>query len=215
MIEGPFIYEADLSGISVATGDLFLSIVEFGAPDSAGVVLTPMCDLAQEKIEWVKMAIAIPFKTYLEKTLIPEILRGEKEYREEIDKDATAFGYSYLNDKGRRVDAKTLRLVKEMQRVVRNVAPRRPSHFYLPGKDDPTRGFLADFSFVLSVPCEKLKQNAPLLRLKSPWREQLLSRYVSYSSRVGAPDFSDESICKTIKAFYPELTEEQIYNKMK
>lgn len=142
-----------------------------------------------------------------------EILRNE--YREEIEKDPAVFGQSYLNDKGKRVDVKTLRLVKEMQRILRNVAPRKPSHYYLPGKDDPRQGFLVDFSFILSVPSERLRQNAHLARLKSPWREQLLSRYVAYSSRVGVLDYSDDSICKTIQAFYPELSAEQIYNKMK
>jgi hypothetical protein len=188
MIDGAYIYEDDPSVPSIATGDIFSSIVEFGLPGSAGIVLTPMCDLAQEKIDLVKMAVAIPFKNYLEQTLIPEIFRSEKEYREEIEKDPAAFGQSYLSDKGKRVDSKTLRLVKEMQRVLRNVAPRKPSQYYLPGKDDPRQGFLVDFSFILSVQSERLRQIAQLARLKSPWREQLLSRYVSYSSRVGVLD---------------------------
>jgi hypothetical protein len=215
MIDGTYIYEDDLSVPLIATGDLFSPIVEFGITGSAGVVLTPMCDLAQEKVDRVKVAVAIPLKSYLEQILIPEIFRSEKEYREEIEQNPAVFGQSYLNDKDRRVDAKTLRLVKEMQRILRNVTPRKPSHYYLPGKHDPARGFLVDFSFILSVPGEKLRQGAQLLRLKSPWREQLLSRYVAYSSRVGVLDYSDECICKTIQAFYPELSAEQIYGKMK
>lgn len=110
---------------------------------------------------------------------------------------------------------KTLRLVKELQRIIKNVSPRRPSQYYLPGKDDPAQGFLVDFSFILSIPYDKLKEETTLFRLKSPWREQLLNRYVNYSSRVGTLDYSNESVCKAIKAFYPELTEGQILNKMK
>jgi hypothetical protein len=115
MIDGTYIYEDDLSVPLIATGDLFSPIVEFGITGSAGVVLTPMCDLAQEKVDRVKVAVAIPLKSYLEQILIPEIFRSEKEYREEIEQNPAVFGQSYLNDKDRRVDAKTLRLVKEMQ----------------------------------------------------------------------------------------------------
>jgi len=215
MIDGAFIYEDDLSNILIATGDLFSPLAEFGRSDGAGVVLTPMCDLAQEKIEWVKMALAIPFKTYLSEVLIPEVLKSEKEFQGEIYKDPKAFGQSYLNNEEKRDNTKTLRLVKEMQRVLKNITPRRPAHYYLPGQHDPTQGFLVDFSLILSVPCEELKRLTPRLRLKSPWREQLLSRYVGYSSRVGTLDYSDESICKAIKGFYPELTEEQINKKMR
>jgi hypothetical protein len=215
MIDGSYIYADNMSDILIATGDLFFPIVEFGICDCAGVVLSPMCDLAQQKIEWVKLALALKFKNYLVDILIPEALKGEKEYKEEIEKNPRAFGLSYLNDKSKRVDTKTLRLVKDLQRILQNIAPKKPSHYYLPGKEDLTNGFLVDFSYILSVPYKQLKETSPLLRLKSPWREQLLSRYVSFSLRVGTLDYSDKSICQTIKAFYPELTEEQIFNKMK
>lgn len=215
MIDGPDIYENDFSGVSIATGDLFFPIDEFGIPDRGGVVLTPMCDLVQKKIKWIKLAFAIPFKLYLEEVFIPQQFKGMSEYSEEIAKDPGTFGRSYLNDPNKREDIKTLRLVKDLQKILRNTSPKMPSHYYLPGKEEPKQGFLVDFSYISSVSNNKLEKQKALTRLKSPWREQLLNRYVNFSSRVGTPDYSEENICKTIQAFYPELTVEKILKKMK
>jgi hypothetical protein len=208
------IYTDILPEMPVETGDLFFPIAEFDIADRGGVVLTPSCDLAHEKIEWVKLAIAIPVKAYLEEEFIPQHFKEHKEYKEEIANDPKAFGQSYVNDPGKRVDTKTLSFLKDLSKIFKNVIPKL-SHYYLPGKEELTQGFLVDFSHIQSVPYNKLKDARPLTRLKSPWREQLLNRYVNFSSRVGTEDYSEDSICQTIRAFYPELTVESILKKMK
>ena len=80
-IDGAAIYEIVLPELPVATGDLYSQVTEFGNTGSSGIVLTPMCDLAQGKVEWVKLAQAIPFKTHLEQTFLPESLKGHNEYQ--------------------------------------------------------------------------------------------------------------------------------------
>jgi len=77
------------------------------------------------------------------------------------------------------------------------------------------RGFLVDFSHIFSIPMNELKNQQPLLRLKSPWREQLLNRYIGYSLRIGTLDYAKAGINETIRAFFPELTTEQIDKRMK
>lgn len=215
MIVGTAVYEEALPDLPIATGDLYAPLPEFGESDSAGVVLTPMCDLAQGKVAWVKLAQAIPFKNYLERSLIPQGLKSRNQYRALAEAELMALGQAYVNQPAQRETLTTLSLVKEMMSFMKNIDPKKSAHYYLPGKEDPTQGYLVSFSFILSVPCERLQNSVPTLRLKSPWREQLLSRYVSYSSRVGTPDYSDESICRAIRAFFPELSEEQIRGKMK
>ncbi len=213
MIDGTAVYEDVSPDLPVATGDLYAPLSEFGDLDSAGIVLTPMCDLAQGKVEWVKLAHATPFKRYLEQSIIPRQFKGLNEYRAETEEQLLKVAQEYVNDPKRRLDTTTLKLLKPLREIMKNVDPKRASSYYLPGKNAPTQGYLISFSFVLSVRYEKLQETRPVLRLKSPWREQLLSRYVSYSSRIGTPDYSDQYVCSVIQAFFPELSEEQIRRK--
>jgi len=90
-IDGQEIYVGNLSAGPVVTGDLFSSIIASGNPELAGVVLTPLCDLAQEKVEWVKLAVAYPFQAYLEEVFIPQHFKGIEKYRELIEKDPKKF----------------------------------------------------------------------------------------------------------------------------
>jgi hypothetical protein len=214
MTETMAIYEEVHKDLPLATGDLYASLPEFGNPDSAGIVLTPMCDLVQGKVEWVKLAQAIPFKTYLQQSLIPLALKDRPKYRGFASAQMLELGETLLNQSTRREINETLSFVKTIAEFMRNVDPKKSAHYYLPGKDESTQGYLVSFSFVLSVRREELQKRTPLLRLQSPWREQLLSRYISHSARVGTPDYPEDGICEAIKAFFPELTEEQIRRKL-
>lgn len=215
MIEGAAIYEEVTPDLSVATGDLYTPLPEFGEPDAAGIVLTPMCDLAQGKAEWVKLAHAIPFRKFLEQNVIPQEFKGRNEYRALTADALLELAQTYAASSARRETKITLGLVKPLREIMKNVDPRRAACYFLPGKGAPTEGYLVSFSFVISVSFEKLRATSPLLRLKSPWREQLLGRYVTHSSRVGTPDYSDDYICSAIRAFFPELTEEQVLSKLR
>ncbi len=216
-IDGPDIYHDDLPAGPILTGDVFTDLEGSGGGASSGVVLTPMCDLAHDKCEWVKLALALPFSIYLAEVFIPERLKSTKEYREEILKNPSAFGKVYLEDKKNREVNMTWKLVKELKRILENLDPRKLSLYYLPGKETKERdkGFIVDFSHIFSARFQSLKERTPLLRLKSPWREQLLNRYVSFSLRIGTPDYSEDSISQTIQAFFPELSVEDIKKKMK
>jgi len=214
-IDGLEIYDEVLVAGTIFTGDLFHPISAPGNIEYAGVVLTPMCDLAQEKIEWVKLAKAKPFQTFLEEIFVPEQFKGMHEYRGRSEDDLKALARTFVYDQDSRDSRITLRLIVVLQRLFENVNPLKDSHYYLPGKGDRMRGWLVDFSYIFSIPMNELKNQQPLLRLKSPWREQLLNRYVGYSLRIGTLDYAKASINETIRAFFPELTTEQIDKRMK
>jgi len=215
MINGPEIYTNDLSEQLIATGDLFFPVDAFGRSDCGGVVLTPVCDLAHQKIQWVKLAKATLFRTYLIEEFIPMQLKDVKEFSEQISQDPTAFGITFLCDKNSRVNRHILRLVKNLKRVLENVSPFKSSHYYLPGKDKPIEGYLVDFSHITSVPYQDLKAQRLVSRLKSPWREQLLNRYIGFSLRIGTEDYSEESIVNTIHSFFPDVPKDDILKVMK
>jgi len=214
MIDGSEIYTDDLSELPVATGDLYFPVDGFERPDCGGIVLTPMCDLAHEKIQWVKMASAIPFRTYLVEEFIPAALKSRNEFREEIAQDPIAFGEKFLSTPSLQENSKVLGLVKNLEKILRNVSPLKPSHYYLPGKNEPAKGFLVDFTHITSIPYQILKSQTPTSRLKSPWREQLVNRYIGFSLRVGTEDYSQESIVNTINAFFPDVPRDDIQKKM-
>jgi hypothetical protein len=215
---GHEIYEEYDSSMRIATGDLFSPVEEFGRSDFAGVVLTPMCDLAQGKTEWVKLALAMPLKIYLAEQFIPKEMTGKKYFQEMLEQDPKSFGYSFMNNDLNgigRDNNKTSGLVNNLAKILKNTSPIKLSHYYLPGKEKLTEGFLVDFSHVMSVSYDELCERSLLLRVTSPWREQLLNRYIGYSLRVGTKDYTDDGICKTIKAFFNELDEDTILKKMK
>lgn len=208
------IYEKVRADLPLATGDLYAPLPEFGEADSAGIVLTPMCDLARGKVEWVKLAHAVPFKTYLQRSLIPKEFKTRPKYVNFTPAQLLELGETLLNQPAQRETNETLSFVKTIAAFMRNVDPQKAAHYYLPGKDDPAQGYLVSFSYILSVRCADLEKRVPQLRLRSPWREQLLSRYISHSARVGTPDFPKDGICQAIKAFFPELSENKILSKL-
>lgn len=210
MINSPEIYSHDEFSPPIATGDLFFPVDAFGRANCGAIVLTPMCDLAHQKAQWVKLARATPFRIYLAEEFIPTQSKGLKEFKEQI-----AFGMTFLNEQNSRVNKHVLRFVKNLQKVIENVSPLKPSHYYLPGKDEPTAGYLVDFSHITSIPYQELKNTPLVSRLKSPWREQLLNRYVGFSLRVGTEDYAKESILDTIHAFFPDVPKNAIWKKMK
>jgi len=214
-IDGPEIYGDDLSGSPIATGDIFSPVAAYQEMECAAVVLTPMCDLAQGKSEWVKLAIAHDLQSYLEKYFLPQRFQSMIEYRDLTKEEFERHVQAYVRDEKKRVNSITLRLISDLKRMFENTNPLKLSHYYLPGRDNRKQGFVVDFSHVFSTPFERLKLMTPLLRLKPPWREQLLCRYVAYSLRIGTLDYSEISILETIHAFFPELDKEKIKNRIK
>jgi len=202
MINGPDIYTEDFSEQPIATGDLFFPVKTFGEDNCGGVVLTPLCDLAQEKTTWVKLAKAIPLRDYLVKEFIPAQFKGYPEFKTQVAEDPATFGNRFLEDKNSRVNKDVLGLVKNLKKVIENISPLKASHYYLPGKDNPAKGYLADFSHISSVPINELADQTPVSRLKSPWREQFLNRYIGFSLRIGTDNYSEACVLETLHSFF-------------
>ncbi len=184
----------------------------------AGVVITPMCYLIQAKVEFVKLASSQCFRTYLQEIFIPQYLKNMPEYKNDLaTRGEESVGSRFLEREKEREDVTTLRFVADLIKIVRNEKPIQECFYYLPSKDksDRKNGFLVDFSHIFSLPYEKFVGKKPIMRLKSPWREQLLNRYVGYSLKVGTRNYEDETILETVRAFFPELEIEKIKNKMK
>ncbi len=214
MINGSEIYTTDLSEQSIVTADLFFPVDAFGRADCGGIVLTPLCDLAHGKTEWVKLAKAIPFEKYLAEEFIPTQLKSFSEFREQIAQDPTSFGETFLQNPGSRVNKHIFSFVKNLKKILENISPLKASHYYLPGKNELTKGFLIDFSYITSVPYTKLETQTITFRLKSPWREQLLNRYIGFSLRIGTEDYSEESILNTLHSFFPDVPKEDLRKRM-
>ena len=127
MINGPDIYTEDLSERPIATGDLFYPVKKFGEDNCGGVVLTPLCDLAQEKTQWVKLAKVVPLREYLAKEFIPAQLKCQPEFRAQIAENPVIFGNMFLDDKNSRVNKNILGLVKNLKKIIENTSPLKTS----------------------------------------------------------------------------------------
>ena len=214
MINSNEIYSTDLSELPVVTGDLFFPVESFARSNCGGVVLTPLCDLAHQKTGWIKLAQALPFETFLIEEFLPLEFKNTKEYQDDIIKDPIEFGRRFLEEISYRDNKMLLRITKKLAKIFRNVSPIKPSHYYLPGLDNARNGFLVDFSHIASISYETLAKDKPISRLKSPWREQLVNRYVGFSLRVGTEDYTDGSIVDTIHTFFQDIDVKTIENKL-
>lgn len=217
-VDGADIYQSDLFEGSIATGDVFDNVQDEHGVTRCGVVLTPMCDLAQGKARMVKMAEANTLREFLVSEFLPAKLRSFHEYQhdlEQLKEQPAEYCTQFMEDSDRPAVV-SLRCVKDLQRMVANTNPLHPADFFLPSRAEPAvTAHVVDLSHVFSVPQANFADLRPAKRLHSPWREQLLSRYVAVSMRVGTKDYARDSVCQSIMEVFPELSRDQVLGKMK
>ena len=170
------------------TGDILKRTSSGGPLEEFAIVITPACDLAQKRPTGIKVAYGIQFDR------IPEYAADD----ENVPAIAKLFGKTIKGKyKKRGVIIKSLATGSDL--------PERFKVLYFL-KTSPDAGnyfhALFDFSRIDSLPCERHGSGnfgvpqgwQRLCRLDSPYIEDLLQKYSTFSSRVGTP-----SIPETIK----------------
>jgi len=170
------------------TGDILKRTSSGGPLEEFAIVITPACDLAQKRPTGIKVAYGIQFDR------IPEYAVDD----ENVPAIAKLFGKTIKGKyKKRGVIIKSLATGSDL--------PERFKVLYFL-KTSPDAGnyfhVLFDFSRIDSLPCERHGSGnfgvpqgwQRLCRLDSPYIEDLLQKYSTFSSRVGTP-----SIPETIK----------------
>lgn len=142
--------------------------------DRDAVALTPACDFAQDKADYITFVALIP---YLE--------MADGLAKTSWKKDMAAEGHA-IPGKDKRGN-----LRRHVDELVRNVYPR----FQWFEKVDEEHGpWVADFQIVATLPKEDASQLPLLARLAPQHLEQLPARYASYMGRIGVPDATKAEI---------------------
>jgi hypothetical protein len=152
---------------SPLAGDLYQG--QIGEQTGYWVLLTPSCDLVQEKAEWVLMARCVP-------------LEEQEEYQ------------SWKNGLPSPSNKKT----NELKDLLRNNRQKgqKERFYFLPGALT-LLDLVVDFQQLVIQPLERLRPERTerlelLASLDSPFAEALLAQFARYFGRLGTPDLDLE-----------------------
>ena len=159
--------------------------VKFSAvkEDLFGILLTPVCDISQDRVSFYKFCPVLPFKVIFFQKL-----------KDDINVSYEDFINSTYGSK------KKDRILQYIPRVLNNQFDRYHWLGKLPNEEDY---WLVDYHLVetLSVEQFELIRVNRLYKLLSPIRESVLSRYSNYSGRVGLPSEEKERVELSAKIF--------------
>lgn len=147
-----------------------------GAATHYWVMLTPACDLVEErrKADFVVMARCLP-------------LEDTPEYRK--------WSSQTSNTNGASTAART-----SMEKLIgNNRGGQRERYYFLPAAWD-TPNLVVDFQQVIHVQYEKILESRRLATLDSPYSQSLISQFTRYLGRMGAPDLSTTTVMQRLQS---------------
>jgi hypothetical protein len=162
-------------------GDIVRDITQGENTANLAVLLTPQCDIVYEKADFLLLILSSDFKTSFQKVIDP----NNKLNKDQLD------GFMELS-KG-----KLTEVLNNILHHLRGATSYR--FYYLPGHADTGINIehtYLDFQRILTISKETLDswKGKRIANINDPFRSQLLSRYVSYMGRIGAPDFQKEDV---------------------
>lgn len=150
-------------------GDLFRGSIR--DVDGYWVLLTPSCDIAQEKADSVVLARCL-------------LLDNEEEY--------TAWKAKLPNPSGG-LNNKLVDLLKNNRRT------GQPDRYHFLPAALTIPNLLVDFQSLERIETEELENLERLCSLDSPFAEALVSRFLRYWGRLGTPDLDTASILESLR----------------
>lgn len=156
------------------------SDVDFRVIDEkgAGIVLTPECDIQQQKVETVLLARIVPLVDILEYWLVKKGLSH-----------GVISGLEPLPDTGPRRKG----LVKEFSKIY--MTNRALQYFFLPGLDEVLDDSFVCYDITVTTKIDILaSENKKLALLRSPFKEAVPVHFAAFMGRVGLPAVSNETL---------------------
>jgi hypothetical protein len=152
--------------------------VYFPGPDTKlpAVLVTPACDLEQEKVSlWTFVAL------FPDTTVAKSI----------VDRESGSFSV----DKNGLVLSPSARQRGHLERKLEELMKQRYYRYHwLPLQLEDHDGHVADFSFVTSVPADEVRTKAVrVASMNSSWREELPAHFAAYIGRVGVEDYPPQT----------------------
>lgn len=146
--------------------------------DKYWIVLTPSCDLEQEKVTSIILAACMPLVEQSEFKKIQEYIAR----RENISNTAKEDLEALIGNK----------------RKGKKVQPER--FYYLPGTFF-IPDLVIDFQALIQIPLKKAKLENRIASLDSPFAEACLARFARYYGRLGTPDIDTGFVYQRITEF--------------
>lgn len=144
------------------------------------VIMTPTCDIIQDKADYHRFCILQPFPYMLYHVMkIVNLTNDQCKGEESIGK------------------GKKDKILVKLTNAIRNSWPR---YHFLP-KDNKifeTDRFI-DFEVIGTVPTDNFNKSMRIGRLTSPYKEELLHRFSHHVMRIGTPDHSEAVTDRIIK----------------
>ena len=160
-------------------GDIFVNI-RFPATDSNlnAVVITPTCDLVQDKAPFVKFVGSVPL-----------------DFVVRIIADSVSIDDSFFTNKTPLTNRQQDNFLKAFRRNL--TGDFLPRYYLIRSNPGSFTQFYLDFQRVFVFARRQVEEEFLACRcatIASPWREQIVSQYAGYSMRIGTPDYSQSDI---------------------
>ncbi len=136
------------------------------------IILTPTCDIAQEKVDHHRFAVLQPFP-FLYLKICQDICGDES-----MDLNNLS-----ITKKGQ--------IKNKLSQAIKNSWPR---YHFLPQEGVVKTTRIIDFEIIFSVPLNTFSPNLKVARLNSPYREELIHRYSHHTMRIGTEGLSNDKI---------------------
>lgn len=158
-------------------GDIFKS--DLHGRDGYWIILTPSCDLEQDKVTHVILAACFLLLDQPEFKRIQEsILKGQNPSNNaKKDLESLLGDNRNASHEGRRFQSERYSFL--------------PGTFFLPD-------LVIDFQALIQVPLEKIRDENRIASLDSPFAEACLARFIRYYGRLGTPDINKDLVYSRI-----------------
>lgn len=158
-----------------------LENIIFPGPEKAclGIIVTPVCEIAQGKVDYITLCLVVPAFDALDVFL-------EENWEQKLGiKKGTNLSA------GKRADL----LRGRLSPIFRNQMVRYQWLDPFPGEKEP---HIVDFQILANIPFSTAKLAKRKCALRSPWREAIPTRYAAYAGRVGLPERELENLEKQV-----------------
>ena len=143
------------------------------------VVVTPTCDLAQEKTDFHRLCVLHP---------LPHLLYQIGKGLELVES----------NWKGTEPLSKT-KWAKIQQKLTSAIKNAWPRYHFLPSETGIFEtDYIIDFEIFATVPLNDLRGEDRYARINAPFKQEIIQRLASYMMRIGTPDLAASVVTGTI-----------------
>ena len=139
------------------------------------VIVTPTCDLAQDKADYHRLCILQPLQNLL------------YEFGKDLQLTQQHWDGAEPLSKG-----KWNTIKERLGRIIKNAWPR---YHFLPSESDVFQtDYFIDFELILTVPLTELAAVSRHATIDSPYKQELVQRLTSHLMRIGTPDIAAATI---------------------